>query len=108
LTGFFSNPSSVFPEAREFWKRVAIAVKEIHEPSPVDLDDLARKLKDRNKEFNGLLNGPLAHPLVPFRLTRLMNALMAVVLCSDEAWEALLEHCRQLEERQRQQAEAEV
>lgn len=44
--------------------------------------------------FNALLNGPLAHPMIMFRITRLSLALRAVVDATGEAGEkALLDHC---------------
>jgi len=48
------------------------------------------------KEFNRLLNGPLAHSLPMFRMTRLAMALQAVVDATGEAGaEALRAHCRE-------------
>jgi len=45
-------------------------------------------------EFNRLLNGPLAHPLVLMRLNLLSIALRVVVKATGEAGErALREHC---------------
>lgn len=41
--------------------------------------------------FNELLAGPLAHPLVPFRISRLALALRAVVEATGEAGEKALE-----------------
>lgn len=53
-----------------------------------------------DEEFNQLLSGPLAHPLIMFRLTRLSMALRAVVEATGEAGEkALREHCATRSER---------
>jgi hypothetical protein len=50
-------------------------------------------------EFNKLVNGPLSHPLVLFRLTRLSTALRAVVEATGAAGEkALRDHCARREE----------
>lgn len=47
-----------------------------------------------DEEFNRLLNGPLAHPMIMFRLSRLSMALRAVMDATGEAGEkALREHC---------------
>ena len=51
-----------------------------------------------DKEFNGLLNGPLAHPMIMMRLNRLSIALSVVVRATGEAGEkALRDHCAQRE-----------
>lgn len=51
------------------------------------------------ERFNQLLAGPLSHPLVMFRLTRLALALQAVVEQTGSVGEKALEdHCRQREE----------
>lgn len=45
--------------------------------------------------FNELVDGPLRHPLLPFAVTRLTLALMAVLDATGEIGEAALEeHCR--------------
>lgn len=55
-----------------------------------------------NERFNELLNGPLAHPMGPFTITRLALALRAVVEATGEAGEkALEEHCRDRDEQDR-------
>jgi len=47
-----------------------------------------------NQGFNELLNGPLAHPLPQFSITRLALALRDVVESTGEAGEKALEaHC---------------
>lgn len=47
-----------------------------------------------NERFNELLNGPLAHPMPQFCLTRLALALRDVVESTGEAGEKALEaHC---------------
>jgi hypothetical protein len=47
-----------------------------------------------NERFNELINGPLGHPLIPFRITRLCLALRAVVEATGPSWDrALEEHC---------------
>ena len=52
------------------------------------------------ERFNELLNGPLAHPLAPFCITRLSMALLYVVMATGEAGERALEdYCRQREAR---------
>lgn len=44
--------------------------------------------------FNALVNGPLDHPLIPFKLSRLALALRAVVEATGEQGAAALEaHC---------------
>lgn len=49
--------------------------------------------------FNELIAGPLSHPLIPFRITRLMLALRAVVEATGDAGDAALEaFARQREE----------
>jgi hypothetical protein len=54
------------------------------------------------KRFTELLNGPLHHPLVLFRITRLSLALYDVVLATGKAGEEALErHCREREESDR-------
>ena len=77
-----------------------------HAPGPSDQPfELAsdgaflKKLQDRTTRFNELLNGPLYHPLMPFVITRLQHALLAVVLSSDDAWTALERHCADREKR---------
>ncbi len=53
-----------------------------------------------DKEFNGLINGPLSHPLVLLRLNRLMIALRVVLKATGEAGDkALREHCAQRDKR---------
>jgi len=48
-----------------------------------------------DERFNELVNGPLNHPLFPFRFTRLLLALKAVIDATGEAGEqAFEEHCR--------------
>lgn len=49
-------------------------------------------------EFNAIINGPLAHPLVPFTISRLALALAAVVASSPAAAEALRSHARAREQ----------
>jgi hypothetical protein len=52
-----------------------------------------------DERFSELLNGPLAHPLIPFRLTRLTLALRAVVDATGAAGVRALEsHCREREQ----------
>jgi len=47
-----------------------------------------------DERFNELLNGPLAHPMMPFMITRLSLALKAVVDATGKAGEDALEaHC---------------
>lgn len=60
-----------------------------------------------DQRFHELLNGPLSHPLMPFRVTRLALALAAVVRATGEAGERALEqHCREREEQDKRNAEA--
>ena len=48
--------------------------------------------------FAELVNGPLAHPLIPFRLLRLVQALRAVLLATGAAGDAAFEaHCTERE-----------
>jgi hypothetical protein len=55
-----------------------------------------------DERFNQLLNGPLAHPLIPFTISRLSLALRSVVEATGEAGErALEEHCADREARDR-------
>ena len=68
------------------------------------LDQLTRKLEERTKRFNELLNGPLYHPMMPFVITRLQHALLAVALSSDDAWQALERHCAERDRQDRDQA----
>lgn len=50
--------------------------------------------------FMELLDGPLAHPLIPFRLTRLALALRHVVDATGEAGDkALEEYCAERQAR---------
>ena len=52
-----------------------------------------------NERFNELLNGPLAHPMPMFTITRLALALRAVVEGTGEQGEKILEeHCASREE----------
>lgn len=103
LTGYFANPSSVFPETKEFWCRAAAALREFHDPKPVDVEEINRKLKERTDRFNQLIAGPpLSHPMFPFRMTRLSLALFAVAASSDGAWEVLEKHCEQRDRRDRE------
>ena len=47
-----------------------------------------------DERFNELLNGPLGHPLIPFRITRLVLALRAVLdACGPQADIALEDYC---------------
>lgn len=65
-------------------------------------DDSVKMTDDR---FNELLNGPLAHPMFMFRLTRLQMALREVVdSCGAAGIEALERHCRQREESDQRKA----
>ena len=60
-----------------------------------------------DERFNELLNGPLAHPIIPFRITRLMLALRAVVEATGEDGEKALEDwCAARERQDRADAEA--
>lgn len=53
---------------------------ELDSPDMKALEDLAkRKMKMSDEEFNGLLAGPLHHPLPMFTITRLAMALRYVV-----------------------------
>ena len=53
----------------------------------------------RNERFEELVNGPLDHPLVPFKITRLILALRLVVeLCGEAGDRALEEACRARQE----------
>jgi hypothetical protein len=55
-----------------------------------------------NERFNELLNGPLYHPIGPMMVTRLSLALRDVVAATGQAGEdALEEHCRDREARDR-------
>jgi hypothetical protein len=59
-----------------------------------------------DERFNELLNGPLAHPLVPFTITRLALALRSVVEATGEAGERALEdHCADREAQDRMNGE---
>lgn len=54
------------------------------------------------ERFNTLLAGPLSHPLVPFRLTRLAHALLGVVQATGAAGARALEaHCAARDQRDR-------
>lgn len=54
--------------------------------------------------FNQLANGPLDHPFVHFRITRLLLALHYVVSCTGAAGEqALEEYCREREDKDRRE-----
>lgn len=44
-----------------------------------------------NERFNELLNGPLAHPMMPFMITRLALALRAVLEATGKAGDDALE-----------------
>lgn len=46
-----------------------------------------------DERFQQLIQGPLSHPLLPFRFTRLLLALRAVVESSPEAEKAFEAHC---------------
>jgi hypothetical protein len=53
-----------------------------------------------DEEFNELLNGPLAHPVIMFRISRLSKALRAVVEATGDAGaQALRAHCDAREEK---------
>lgn len=52
------------------------------------------------EEFNGLLQGPLFHPMPMFTMMRLQIALKSVVDATGEAGSAALrEHCRVREDK---------
>jgi len=56
-----------------------------------------------DNEFNRLLNGPLAHPMIMMRLNRLSIALRVVVNATGEAGEkALRDHCAERDKRDNQ------
>lgn len=47
-----------------------------------------------DEEFQRLVNGPLSHPMIPFRISRLVLALADVVSATGDAGaEALRRHC---------------
>ncbi len=47
-----------------------------------------------DKRFNELINGPLGHPIIMFRISRLVLALRNVVeVCGDAGANALEAHC---------------
>jgi hypothetical protein len=54
-----------------------------------------------DERFNELMYGPLSHPLLPFRFTRLMLALRAVVDSSPEAEKAFEQYCCELDRLER-------
>jgi hypothetical protein len=57
-----------------------------------------------DERFKQLLNGPLSHPLIPFRYTRLIMALRAVIEATGEAGELALEmHCAVREQQDREE-----
>ena len=59
-----------------------------------------------DERFNELLNGPLSHPLLPFRFSRLAMALRAVVEATGKAGEdALEQYCADREESDRIKAD---
>lgn len=59
-----------------------------------------------DKEFNELVSGPLGHPLIPFKFTRLLLALRDVVeRCGEAGAEALRAHCRGRQAQDDRQAE---
>lgn len=52
-----------------------------------------------NERFNELVNGPLNHPMITFRLTRLAQALLHVVSAGgDQGERALEEFCHAREQ----------
>lgn len=51
-----------------------------------------------DERFNELVNGPLNHPMFPFKITRLLLALRHVVESCPEAERAFEEACRGREE----------
>jgi hypothetical protein len=56
-----------------------------------------------DRRFNQLINGPLGHPLMPLRMTRLILALKHVVQATgDDGERALEDFCRWREVRDRQ------
>lgn len=62
-----------------------------------------------NERFNQLLQGPLAHPLVPFTITRLALALRSVVEATGKAGEDALErHCADREAQDQRADEGET
>ncbi len=51
-------------------------------------------------EFNRLLNGPLAHPIIMMRLNRLSIALRVVLKATGESGDkALRDHCAERDRR---------
>jgi len=59
-----------------------------------------------NARFNELLNGPLAHPMPLFSITRLAQALFYVVSATGDAGaKALEEFCEQMSERDARDAQ---
>jgi hypothetical protein len=58
-----------------------------------------------DERFNELVNGPLSHPIVMFKVTRMALALRYVVEATGEAGDrALEEHCQERNERDRREA----
>lgn len=65
-----------------------------------------RKRNMTDKRFEELVNGPLSHPMIPFKLTRLMLALRAVVEMTGQAGEDALEaYCRDREAEDRRRGD---
>jgi len=60
------------------------------------------KPKMTNERFNELLNGPLAHPLPMFTITRLALALRAVVEGTVDGAKILEAHCADRERQDRE------
>lgn len=55
-----------------------------------------------NERFNQLVAGPLSHPMIMFRISRLTLALRAVLEATGPAGDKALEdHCRDRDERDR-------
>ena len=115
LVGYYRTSATVLPDTREFWQNLTLAIDSsadpnhlrIH-PNTADTDKMVQQLKEKMDRFNQLLNGPMAHPLLPFRLTRMQNALFTVAVSCPEAWENLERYCRQREQQDREQLLGEV
>lgn len=99
VRGTLATRGLVAPDFDRAWlERV-----ELDSPEMKALDSKARMTE---KEFNGLLRGPLHHPMPMFVITRLMLALRYVVDSTGPAGAAALRaHCKERQAKDARDAE---
>ena len=88
------------------FERAFITLVEFTDPAWLLLQQQHEQRKARaaagmsDEEFNQLINGPLNHPMLPLKLSRLLLALRCVVVATGpEGAEALRRHCEERDPR---------